>query len=106
MYLVSVQRPHACYRVPLVPFASCSKPSRSSAGLHSQHDYGKRRQLRASSAASLQTLTVDDPYEIEVSYLSAQIEVLLSIRNRLLGLDDVQQVCISSTSMTGLYLTM
>lgn len=51
-----------------------------------------RRKVRAQSAASLLTLTLDDTYDVEISYLSAQIEVLSSVRNQVLGLDDSQQV--------------
>ena len=99
MYSASINRAHVCSRVPLRPVSSFSKPS-SSARLQNLHTTGKPRQLLAWSAASLQTLTVDDPYEIEVSYLSAQIEVLSGIRNSVLRLDDVKQV--RTTSMPGL----
>lgn len=79
------------------PWARGSKPQSISARVQQKHHTTvSPRQLRAWSAASLQTLTVDDPYEIELSYLSAQIEVLSVTRNRVIGLDDAQQVRTSS----------
>lgn len=98
MALASVCGSQICFRAHVRPWSS-SKPASISAGLLQQkHTTASPRQNRAWSAASLQTLTVDDPYEIELSYLSAQIEVLSSIRNRVHGLGDAELVRISIAS--------
>jgi hypothetical protein len=73
------------------PWARDRKPISISALVQRKHIAACPRQLRVWSAASLQTLTVDEPYEVEVSYLSAQIEVLSSVRSLVIGLDEQQQ---------------
>eukprot|EP00892_Ulva_mutabilis_P001452 jgi/Ulvmu1/11307/UM074_0022.1 len=66
--------------------------------------FASTRDARTHSAASLQTLTVDEEYQIEIACLQAQADELTAVRDRIRGLDDASQVSVlrglSSVSST------
>lgn len=64
------------------PFCRWSLNSTRDAAAHSS----------AHSSATLQTLTVDEEYQIEIAFLQAQVDQLTVVRDRILGLDHESQV--------------
>lgn len=50
------------------------------------------RDAAVHSSAALQTLTVDEEFQIEIAYLQAQVDELTEVRDRILGLDAAPQV--------------
>lgn len=58
----------------------------------------------AQSSTTLLTLTVDEEYQIEIAFLQAQVDHLIDVRDRILGLDDESQVTVLAHGTTHMHL--